>query len=97
MGFLLLIAFSIYGLGCMCDFPECDRKKNTPDRDPASEDPRCNENPEPNSCAGRPASDRPPVRPGTLSRRMYRRAPDEDKDDAKVSIDELEYMRRFFH
>lgn len=94
MGFLFLIAFSIYGLGCICH--ECDLKK-TLDNRPASKDPLDNENSEPDSRAGRPASDRPPVRPGTLSRRMNRRAADEDKDDSKVSIDELEYMRRFFH
>ena len=97
MGFLLLIAFSIYGLGCMFDFPEGNRKKNTLDDRPEPKVPRFDENSEPDSRAGRPASDRPPVRPGTLSRRMNRRAAHEDKDDSEVSVDELEYMRHFFH
>ena len=97
MGFLLLIAFSIYGLECMCDSLECNRGKNTLDDRPEPKVPRFNENPEPDSRAKRPASDRPPVRPGTISGGMCRRAADEDTDDSEVSIDELEYMRHFFH
>ena len=88
MGFLLLIAFSIYGLGCMCEFPEGTRHGRSLDNAPHK----------PDSRAKRPASGRP--RPGTNSgERMYGRAVDEDEDgsDGKVSIDELEYMRRFFH
>lgn len=99
MGFLFLIAFSIYGLGCMFDSLECDRKKNTLDNRPASKGPLFNEKPEPDSRAGRPASARAPVRPGTISGGMYRHAADEDTDgsECEASIDELEYMRHFFH
>ena len=88
MGFLLLIAFSIYGLECMCR--ECDLKK-TLDNRPASGDSLDNEPLETDSRARRPASSRP--RPGTNSgERRYGRAVDEDEDgsDGKVSIDELE-------
>ena len=94
MGFLLLIAFSIYGLGCMCQ--ECDLKK-TLDNRPASKDPLLDEPPGPESRAKRPASGRLPVRRGTSAGGKYRRAADEDTDDSEVSIDELEYMRHFFH
>ena len=93
MGFLLLIAFSIYGLECMCH--ECDLKK-TLDNRPASGDSLDNEPLETDSRAGRPASGRLSVRRGTISRGMYRRAADKDTD-GEDSIDELEYMRHFYH
>ena len=83
----------------MCDFPECNRKKNTLDDRPASKDPLFNENPETDSRARRPEPNRPSVRPGTISGGMYRHAADEDTDgsECEASIDELEYMRLFFH
>ena len=93
MGFLLLIAFSIYGLECMCR--ECDLKK-TLDNRPASKAPPDNETYKTDSRAGRPASVRPPLRPGTISGGISLRAADEDTD-GEDSIDELEYMRHFFH
>ena len=99
MGFLILIAFAMYGLGEMCNFPEGKRQNNTLDNRPESEGCHLNEKPEPDSRAGRPAPGRPSVRRGTSSGGMYRRAADEDNDesDGEVSIDELEYMRHFFH
>ena len=86
MGFLLLIAFSIYGLGCMCEFPEGTRHGGSLDNAPHK----------PDSRAKRPASGRPPVRPGTGAEGISRRTADEDTDDTEI-IDELEYMRHFFH
>ena len=75
---------------------ECDLKK-TLDNRPASEDSLDNEPLETDSRARRPASGRPLVRPGTSAGGMYRRAADKDTDSSEVSIDELEYMRHFFH
>ena len=74
---------------------ECDPKK-TLDSRPAPKVPPDHEPHEPDSRAGKPASGRPPVRPGTSAGGMYRRAADKDTD-GEVSIDELEYMRHFFH
>ena len=96
MGFLLLIAFSIYGLECMCDSLECNRGKNTLDDRPEPKVPRFDENPEPESRAKRPASSHPPVRPGTGTEGIAHRTADKDTD-GEDSIDELEYMRHFFH
>ena len=96
MGFLILIVFSIYGLGHMCQFPENRRQKNALDNRPISGGPFFHENPAPDSRAERAAADRPPVRPGTNSGGMRGRAAEEDDDDGEVSIDELEYMRHFF-
>ena len=93
MGFLLLIAFSIYGLGCMCH--ECDLKKTLDDR-PASKPHPDNDHSEPDRRAKRPASSRPPVRPGTGAEGISHRTADKDTD-GEDSIDELEYMRHFFH
>ena len=90
MGFLILIAFAMYGLGAMCHFPAGRRQENTLDDRSGS-----GGAPEPDRRAGRPAPGRSPRRPGS----MYCRAADEDPDDSdrEVSIDELEYMRHFFH
>ena len=74
---------------------ECDLKK-TLDNRPASRGPLDNEPHEPDIRAGRPASVRLSVRRGTISRGMYRRAADKDTD-GEDSIDELEYMRHFYH
>ena len=74
---------------------ECDLKK-TLDNRPASKDPLDNELHDPDTRARRPASGRLPVRPGTISGEMRRRAADEDTD-GEDSIDELEYMRHFYH
>ena len=93
MGFLLLIAFSVYGLGCICH--ECNLKKALDNR-PASKVPPDDAHHEPDSRAKRPASGRLSGRSGTISRGMYRRAADKDTD-GEDSIDELEYMRHFFH
>ena len=94
MGFLFLIAFSIYGLGCICH--ECDLKKALDNR-PASKAPPDDAHHEPDSRAKRPASGRLLVRRGTSAGGMYRRTADKDTDGSEVSIDELEYMRHFFH
>ena len=93
MGFLLLIAFSMYGLECMCH--ECDLKK-TLDNRPASKDSLDNEPLETDSRARRPASGRLPVRPRTCAGGICLRVADKDTD-GEDSIDELEYMRHFFH
>lgn len=98
MGFLFLIAFSIYGLECICDSLECNRGKNTPDNRSSSQGSLFNENPEPDSRARRPTSDRSPVRTRTIPGGI-RHTADEDTDGSECedSIDELEYMRHFFH
>ena len=98
MGFLLLIAFAMYGLGTICPIPEGKRQKNALENRPVSEGPACSETTEKDSRARRAASCRP--RPGTgFGGRMYGHTAEEDDDgsDSEISIDELEYMRHFFH
>ena len=84
----------------MCNFLEGNRGKNPLDNRPGDRDALDNETPEPDRRTPKPASDRPPLRPGTSAGRMYRRTADEDTDDSDGDdsiIDDLEYMRHFFH